>query len=177
MKNFNSPMNAKVALIVNNQSGEITYLFVEMDGTRKGERTFSNPDALSLDTELANRKIVDPNDATKTIDAPAYLVMVKANGKPTNVGDKINFFMPSDANQMPFMAGANDAFRQRKFVKQLHAFGDVQQSLDTIKANVTDETLVAIISAPLYARAQRIVGGNKPTEKAVTALQADAFKQ
>ena len=85
--------------------------------------------------------------------------------------------MPSDANQMPFMAGANDAFRKRQFTKQLTAVADIQQSLDTINANVTDATLVAIVSAPLYARAQRIVGGNKPTEKAVTALQADAFKQ
>jgi acyl-homoserine lactone acylase PvdQ len=177
MKNFNAPMNAKVALIVTNQNNEVTYLFVEMDGTRKGERSFTNPDALALDTELANRKVADPNDATKQVDAPAHLVMVKANGKPTNVGDKINFFMPSDSTQMPFMAGANDAFRKRQFVKQLTAVTDIQQSLDLISANVTDATLASIVATPLYARAERIMQGNKPAVKAVSALQADAFKQ
>ena len=175
MKNFNAPQSAKVALIINNNAGEITYLFVEKDGARTGERTFTNPDAIALEIELANRKVADPNDATKTVDAPAHLVMIKANGKPTLVGDKINFFMPSNPDAMAFMSGANDAFRKRQFTKQLGAVLDIQESISLVDNNVEDSKLADILKSPLYARAERIMAPKDKSKPTVSALQADAF--
>jgi hypothetical protein len=177
MKNFNAPAKAKVAFIVKNQQDEITFVFVEQEGIRQGERSFTNPEAIALDVELANRKIADPADPKKEIESPAHLVMVKSNGKPTLVGDTISYFQPSDATAMPFMAGANDAFRKRQFGKQLTAVLDIQESVSLVDANVEDVRLAEILKSPLYARAERIMQGNKKQDKpAVTALQADAFK-
>lgn len=175
MKNFNSPRNAKVALIVNNQNNETTYVFVVVDGVRSGERTFTNPDAIAKDIELANRKVADPADATKEIESPAHLVMIKSNGKPTQVGDTISYFQPSDATQMAFMAGANDAFRKRQFSKQLTAVLDIQESVELVDANVADARLAEILKNPLYARAERIMEPKNKKATAVSALQADAF--
>ena len=177
MKNFNAPAKAKVAFIIRDPHNRATYVIVEKEGVREGERKFTMPDAIALDIELQNRKVVDPTDPNKTVDAPAHLLMVVANHEnPIVVGDMLSYFQPSDGS-MPFMSGSNRVRDNKEFTGKLEAMLAIQERHDLIHANITDPTLASLMCAPGYARAEKIMQGNKKKQatSSVSALKADAF--
>ena len=193
MKNFNQAHKGTVALCTTDSVGRVTYAFVIVDGVRNTERKFSNPDAIAMDVELANRKlpvmqdILDKDgkpvvDATtgevkqKEVmqDAPAHLLAVQATAMPVSVGQEIEFFTNAIGYSFIKGAGANKALlRTEKLADYANQVGE---QIDIVQSKVSNEIVQTLLVQSIAERFKaNIAPKSKQATSSVSALKADAF--